>query len=128
MPYYEIVFMSRQDLTETQVKDQTAKYSKVIEEMGGKTHKTEQWGLRTLAYRINKAKKAHYTLIEVEANGPAIQEMERQMRIDEDVVRTLTIREDALTTGPSIMMDKGSKYDDKPKYDKKPYNKDREAA
>jgi len=113
MPYYETVFMSRQDLTETQVKDQTEKYSKVIEDQGGKVHKVEQWGLRTLAYRINKAKKAHYTLVEFEGTGDAVQEMERQMRIDEDVVRTLTIRQDELSNGPSIMMDKSKKYEEK---------------
>lgn len=127
MPYYETVFMSRQDLTETQVKDQTEKYTKLIEAQGGKTHKVEQWGLRTLAYRINKAKKAHYTLIEIEAEGPAIHEMERQMRIDEDVVRYLTIREDELSEGPSIMMDRGSKYDNKDNRDHRD-NKDKKEA
>jgi small subunit ribosomal protein S6 len=100
--------MSRQDLTETQVKDQTEKYSAVVKEYKGKILKTEQWGLRTLAYKINKAKKAHYTLIEFEAPGEVVAELERRMRIDEDVLRTLTIRLDEATSGPSVMM---KKYD-----------------
>ncbi len=108
MAIYESVFMSRQDLTETQVKDQTEKYSAVITQHKGKILKTEQWGLRTLAYKINKAKKAHYTLIEFEAPGDVVAELERLMRIDEDVLRTLTIRLDEATTGPSVMM---KKYD-----------------
>ncbi|MEZ5814652.1 MAG: 30S ribosomal protein S6 [Alphaproteobacteria bacterium] len=107
MPIYETVFMSRQDLSEGQVKELTDKYAKVITDQGGKTLKTEQWGLRTLAYKINKARKAHYTLIEFEAPGAAVIELERLMRIDEDVMRSLSIRLDAATEGPSVMMDKG---------------------
>lgn len=126
MAIYEAVFMSRQDLTDTQVNDQTEKYSKVITEHKGKILKTEQWGLRTLAYKINKAKKAHYTLIEFEAPGEVVAEMERLMRIDEDVVRTLTVRLDEATDGPSVMM---KKYDSDDSDDKKkPYNKNKEAA
>jgi len=127
MPYYETVFMTRQDLTETQVKELTDKFSKIIEDQGGKIHKTEQWGLRSLAYKINKAKKAHYTLLEIEAEGPAIHEMERQMRIDEDVMRQLTIRLEELTKGPSVMMDKGGKNDDDSR-DRKDNSDKKEAA
>ena len=111
MPVYETVFMTRQDLTEGQVKDITDKYSKVITEQGGKTLKTEQWGLRTLAYKINKARKAHYTLVEFEAPGTAVIELERLMRIDEDVMRSLSLRLDAPTEGPSVMMGKSRSND-----------------
>ena len=106
MPIYETVFMSRQDLSEGQVKDLTDKYAKVIADQGGKILKTEQWGLRSLAYKINKARKAHYTLVEFEAPGSAVIELERLMRIDEDVMRSLSLRLDAASEGPSVMMDK----------------------
>ena len=119
MPVYETVFMSRQDLSENQVKELTDKYTKVITDQGGKSLKTEQWGLRTLAYKINKAKKAHYTLIEFEAPGAAVIELERLMRIDEDVMRSLSLRLDEATDGPSIMMDKGRDNDNDNETDKK---------
>lgn len=115
MPIYETVFLSRQDLTEGQVKDQTEKYAKVIKDQGGKVLKEEQWGLRTLAYKINKSKKAHYTLIEFDAPGTAVIELERLMRIDEDVMRSLSIRLEEATEGPSIMMDKNRGRDNEDK-------------
>ncbi len=119
MPTYETVFMSRQDLTEGQVKELTDKYAKVIADQGGKILKTEQWGLRTLAYKINKARKAHYTLVEFEAPGTAVIELERLFRIDEDVMRSLSLRLNAPTEGPSIMMDKGRGQDNDTETDKK---------
>jgi len=125
MPIYETVFMSRQDLTEGQVKDLTDKYAEVIKDQGGKTLKIEQWGLRTLAYKINKSRKAHYTLVEFEAPGAAVIELERLMRIDEDVMRSLSLRLDEATEGPSIMMDKGRGRDDR---DNKETNSKKEAA
>ena len=112
MPTYETVFMTRQDLTEGQVKDLTDKYAKVITDQGGKILKTEQWGLRTLAYKINKARKANYTLVEFEAPGAAVIELERLMRIDEDVMRCLSLRLDAPTEGPSVKMEKNRDRDD----------------
>jgi len=112
MPYYETVFISRQDLTDTQVKDLTEQFSKIITDMGGKILKTEQWGLKSFAYKINKARKGHYTLLETEAPGDALIEVERLMRLNEDVVRSLTLRLDAPTEGPSIMMDKNRDRDD----------------
>lgn len=119
MPIYETVFMSRQDLTEGQVKDLTDKYAGVIKDQGGKVLKTEQWGLRTLAYKINKARKAHYTLVEFEAPGTAVIELERLMRIDEDVMRSLSLRLDEATDSPSIMMDSGRGRDNDNSDDKK---------
>ncbi|MFK7839909.1 MAG: 30S ribosomal protein S6 [Bdellovibrionales bacterium] len=107
MPIYETVLIARQDLTENQVKDLTDRFCKVITDADGKILKTEQWGLRTLAYKINKSRKGHYTLIESDVKGPGVIELERVMRLDEDVMRSLTIRLDEPTNGPSIMMDSG---------------------
>ena len=128
MPYYETVFIARQDLTETQVKDLTDQISKIITASGGKIHKTEQWGLRTLAYRINKNRKGHYTLIESDCPSDAIIEVERQLRLHEDVLRSMTIREKALSEGPSVMMDKGGSRDDNEAGNDQAESKKEEAA
>ena len=109
MPFYETVFIARQDLSDTQVKDLTDGYSKIITDAGGKIHKVENWGLRNLAYRINKNRRGHYVLIESDVAAPAIHEMERTMRLNEDILRFMSIREEELSTGPSIIMDKPSK-------------------
>ena len=111
MPYYETVFISRQDLTESQVKALTDDFSKIITTNGGKIHKTEQWGLKNFAYRIKKSRKGHYTLLEIDAPASSVHEMERQMRLHEDVVRHLTIREEKLSDGPSVMLDRGGRDD-----------------
>lgn len=124
MPYYETVFIARQDLSEAQVKDLTDGYIKIIEDAKGKIHKTENWGLRNLAYRINKNRRGFYVLIESDVEAPAIHEMERTMRLNEDILRYMTVREDELSKGPSIVMDKSSRDSgDKKPYDKKPYIK-----
>ena len=120
MPYYETVFIARQDLSEAQVKTLTDGYVKIIEDAKGKIHKIENWGLRNLAYKINKNRRGHYVLIESDVAAPAIHEMERQMRLNEDILRFMSIREDELSTGPSIIMDKSSKDTGD---DKKPYKK-----
>jgi len=112
MPYYETVFIARQDMTESQVKELTSSVEAIITDNGGKVHKVEQWGLRSFAYPINKAKKGHYVLVETDAPAEAVHEMERQLGLNEDVVRSLTTREDALSDGPSIILAK-SKHDEK---------------
>ncbi len=116
MPFYETVFIARQDLTESQVKELTDGFQKILEKEGGKVHKIEQWGLRNFAYPINKSKRGHYTLIESDAPGAALIELERNMRLHEDVVRYMSVKEDKLSEGPSVMMDKGGDRndDDKP--------------
>lgn len=106
MPIYETVFITRQDLGTAQVEQLTKDYSKILTDMGGKILKTEQWGLRTFAYIINKSKKGHYTLIESDSPAPAVIEMERLMRNSEDVVRYMSIKLDAATTGPSATIAK----------------------
>ncbi|MCD8496955.1 MAG: 30S ribosomal protein S6 [Alphaproteobacteria bacterium] len=123
MAFYETVFISRQDLGDAQVKELTEMASKIIKDQGGKILKTEQWGLKNLAYKINKSRKGHYTLIESDAPGAAIIELERILRLNEDVMRYMTIRLEEATKGPSIMMG-GDKY----RNDNKDDNTKEEAA
>ena len=104
MPFYENVFIARQDISAPQVDSLADDFSKIIEDQGGKVAKREYWGLRGLAYRIKKNRKAHYVLLNIDAPAEAVQEMERQMRLHEDVLRYLTLRVDELEEGPSVMM------------------------
>ena len=106
MPLYEHIFMARQDVTSQQVEAMVDQYKGVIEQNGGSVDKTEMWGVKSLAYRIKKNRKAHFTMFNLNAPAPAVAEMERQMRISEDILRFLTIRVDALETEPSVMMQK----------------------
>jgi small subunit ribosomal protein S6 len=106
MPLYEHVFMARQDVTSQQVEAMIDQYKGVIEQNGGKVEKTEMWGVKSLAFRIKKNRKAHFTLFNFDAPATAVAEMERQMRINEDILRFMTIRMDALETEPSVMMQK----------------------
>ena len=111
MPLYEHVFLARQDLSPQQVEELTSKFSAVITEAGGKVTKNEYWGLKSLSYRISKNRKAHMTLINVDAPSSALNEIERQERLHEDVLRYLTIRVEALEEGPSAMMRKSDRDD-----------------
>jgi small subunit ribosomal protein S6 len=106
MPLYEHVYLARQDLTAQQVDDLTAQYKGVIEQMGGSIPKTEYWGVKSLNYRIRKNRKAHFTLLNIDAPPAALGEIERQQRLNEDVLRYLTIRVEAHEEGPSAMMRK----------------------
>ena len=112
MPYYETVFIARQELTPSQVEEMTTAFSKILKDNGGKIVKTENWGLRTLAYRINKARKGHYVLIESESPGAAVIELERNMRFNEDVLRFISVRLEGASKGPSAIMDKGGRDDE----------------
>lgn len=103
MPYYENVFIARQDISATQVDSLADAFAGTIEGMGGKVAKREYWGLRNLAYKIKKNRKGHYVLLNLDATADAVQEMERQMRINEDVLRYLTVRVEELEEGPSAM-------------------------
>ena len=109
MPLYEHVFLARQDLAQAQVDTLAENATKVITDGGGKVVKTESWGLRGLAYRIQKNRKAHYVMLEVDAPAPALAELERQTGLNEDVLRFMTIRVDAHETGPSVMMRKNDR-------------------
>jgi small subunit ribosomal protein S6 len=106
MPLYEHVFLVRQDATAQQVEDLIAQYKGVIESNGGQAPKTEYWGVKTLQFRIKKNRKAHFGFFNLDAAPTAVTEMERQMRINEDILRFMTIRVDALEEGPSIMLQK----------------------
>jgi small subunit ribosomal protein S6 len=106
MPLYEHVFLARQDVTPQQVEGFVDQYKAVIEQNGGRVEKTEMWGVKSLAYRIKKNRKAHFTMFNLDAPAPAVAEMERQMRINEDILRFMTIRVDALDAEPSVMMQK----------------------
>jgi len=111
MPFYENVFIARQDISSTQAEALTEQFAALIAEQGGKVTKKEQWGLRNIAYRINKNRKGHYVLMNIEAPAAAVTEMERQMRINEDILRYLTVRVDALEEGPSAMLVSRSRDD-----------------
>ena len=106
MPLYEHIFMARQDVTPQQVETMVDQYRGVIEQNGGAIEKTEMWGVKSLAYRIKKNRKAHFTMFNVNAPAQAVAEMERQMRINEDILRFMTIRVEELETEPSVMMQK----------------------
>jgi len=106
MPLYEHVFLSRQDASTQQVEELTTHIKGVIEQMGGKVAKLEQWGVKSLSYRLRKNRKAHYTFMNLDAPPAVINEIERQERLNEDVLRYLTVRVEELEEGPSVMMRK----------------------
>lgn len=111
MALYEHVFLARQDVTAQQVEELTARFKGVIEANGGSVSKVEYWGVKTLTYRIRKNRKAHFSLLNIDAPAPAVAEMERQMRIDEDILRFLTIRVEELEEGQSVMLQKRDRDD-----------------
>ncbi len=104
MPLYEHVFLSRQDVSAQQAAALQEEFAKVISDHGGSVGKTEHWGLKPLAYKIKKNRKAHFTLMNIDAPPDAVAEMERQMRLSGDVIRFLTLRVDQLDDKPSPMM------------------------
>ncbi len=104
MPLYEHVFLARQDLAQAQVDALAENATKILTDNGGKVVKTETWGLKSLAYKIAKNRKAHFVMLDVDAPAPAIAELERQTNINEDVIRFMTIRVDEHESGPSAMM------------------------
>src|SRR6202030_1536651 len=113
MPLYEHVYLARQDLSQQQVDELTAHYKGVIEQLGGKVAKVEYWGVKSLSYRIRKNRKAHMTLFNVEAPPAALAEIERQERLNEDVLRYLTVRVEEHEEGPSAMMRKSDRDRDR---------------
>jgi small subunit ribosomal protein S6 len=106
MPLYEHLFLTRQDASSQQVEELATQFKGVIEQIGGKIVKTEQWGLKSLSYRLRKNRKAHFTLFNVDGPPAALNEVERQERLSEDILRYLTIRVDEHEDGPSAMMRK----------------------
>ena len=104
MPLYEHVFLARQDASTQQVEELTTQMTGIVEGLGGKITKTENWGVRSLTYRINKNRKAHFVLLNIDAPSAAVIEMERNMRLSEDVLRYQSVRVDAIEEGPSPIM------------------------
>ncbi len=128
MPLYEHVFMARQDVSAQQVETMTEQFKGIIEAAGGTISKIEYWGVKSLAYRIKKNRKAHFALMNISAPAAGVAEMERQMKINEDVIRFMTIKVEKLEEGPSAMMqrrereerrdrERGDRRDDSYSYD-----------
>jgi small subunit ribosomal protein S6 len=114
MALYENVFIARQDVPATQVETLTNQFAELIAAQGGTVSKKEYWGLRSLAFRIKKNRKGHYTLLNIDAPSAAVKELERTMSINEDIIRYLTVRVDALEEGPSAVMQRSSEKSDRP--------------
>ena len=111
MALYEHVFLARQDLAQAQVDALAETATKIVEENEGKVTKVETWGLRSLAYKIAKNRKAHYVMLNIDAPGGVIAELERQTQINEDIIRYMTVKVDELEGGPSVMMRKQERPD-----------------
>jgi small subunit ribosomal protein S6 len=111
MPLYEHIFLARQDVSTQQVEALTEQFKGVIEAGGGKVAKVEPWGLKSLSFRIRKNRKAHFTLMNIDSPPAAVAEMERQERLNEDVLRILTVRVDELEEAPSAMLQKRDRDD-----------------
>ena len=120
MALYEHVFLARQDLSQAQVDALAATATEIVESNGGKVTKTETWGLKGLAYKIKRNRKAHFVLLNVEAPAGVVAELERQTQINEDVLRYMTVRVDEHEGGPSVQMRKNDR--------ERPRRRDREEA
>lgn len=103
MSYYETVFIARQDLAESQVENLLKEVQTIVSDEKGQIYHTEKWGLRTLAYKINKNRRGHYVLVRYEGDGKVANELERRLRLHDDVLRSLTLRQDEKSTEPSVM-------------------------
>ena len=112
MPLYESTFIARQDLSRQDVNKISDSFISIVEQGGGKVVKNEYWGLRSLAYRIRKNRKGHYAMLAIDAPIAAVKEMERNMGINEDIVRALTVRVDVIEEGPTAMMQQSRSRDD----------------
>ena len=113
MPLYEHVFLARQDASTQQVEELTTQMTGIVEQLGGKVVKMESWGVRSLTYRMNKNRKAHFVLLNIDGPSAAVAEIERQERISEDVIRYLTVRVEEHEEGPSAMMRKADRDRDR---------------
>src|SRR3954451_12003338 len=114
MALYESVFIARQDISAAQTEALTEQFSQIIVDHGGTVSKKEYWGLKSLAFRIKKNRKGHYVLLNIDPTSAAVIEMERNMRLHEDVLRYLTVKVEALEEGPSAVMqsrDRGDRGD-----------------
>ena len=129
MAFYEHVFLTRQDVSGQRVDELVEQFKGIIAAGGGSVGKTEYWGLKSLAYRINKNRKAHFSLMNLDAPHEAVGEMERQMRLNEDVLRFMTVRVDELEEEPSVQMQKKDRDDKRRRERERPREeRPREAA
>ena len=126
MALYEHVFLARQDLSAQQVEAIVEQYKGVIEANGGSVGRVENWGLKSLTYRINKNRKAHYTLMDITAPAAALHEMERQMGLSEDILRFMTVRVEAHEEGASAMMQKRDDREREGRFGDRPRSGDRD--
>ncbi|MSP67360.1 MAG: 30S ribosomal protein S6 [Alphaproteobacteria bacterium] len=117
MPLYESTFIARQDISTQQAEALAERFSGIVTEQGGKVHRTEHWGLKSLSFRIRKNRKGHYVMLHIEAPAAAVQEMERNMRIDEDVLRYMTVRMETMPDAPSAMLQSRASRDDRGRRD-----------
>ncbi len=113
MPLYEHVMISRQDLSGAQAEGLIEHFSAILTDNGGKVEMSEYWGIKTMAYKINKNRKGHYAFLRTDAPAPAVQEMERLMRLHDDVMRVLTIKVNEHAEGPSVQMQKREERGDR---------------
>jgi len=113
MPLYEHVFIARQDLSGAQAEGLMDHFGAVLADNGGQIVDQEYWGVKTMAYKINKNRKGHYAFLRTDAPATAVQEMERLMRLHDDVMRVLTIKVDAHAEGPSVQMQKREERGDR---------------
>ena len=113
MPLYEHVFIARQDLSNAQAEGLVEHFSTVLSDNGGKLVDSEYWGVKTMAYKINKNRKGHYAFLRSDAPATAVQEMERLMRLHDDVMRVLTIKVDEHKELPSVQMQKRDERDNR---------------
>ena len=109
MPLYEHVFLARQDLSQAQVDALAATATEIVEKGAGKVTKTEAWGLKNLAYKIKRNRKAHFVLLNIDAPAGVVAELERQTAINEDVIRWMTVSVETHEEGPSVMMRKNDR-------------------
>ena len=114
MALYENVWVARQDVPATQIENLTTQFSDLVTGLGGTVSKKEYWGLRSLAFRIKKNRKGHYTLLNIDAPSAAVKELERTMSINEDIIRFITVRVDELEEGPSAIMQRSAEKSDRP--------------
>lgn len=111
MPLYEHIFIARQDISPAQVEGLTESLSNVVKENGGKIEKSEYWGLRNLQYKINKNRKGHYSLFNIDGPPAAVQELERQEKLNEDILRAMTIKVEELNEEPSPVLSRRDRND-----------------
>ena len=114
MPYYENIFIARQDVTSAQVEGLTEHFAGIVAAQGGNVTKKEFWGLKSLSFRIKKNRKGHYVLLNIDAPPAAVKELERTMSINEDIIRYLTVRVDELEEAPSAIMVRSAEKADRP--------------